>query len=83
MKRDIDEVYKSDRIIFGHLFENFVATEVMNNLSSVNDVEISHFIKQYHLFVFLLGIPIYHCFHKPIQARYSYLPDALFSIIAE
>ena len=43
MRRDLDEMYKKDRIVFGHLFENFIATEIMKNLSSLNNIEVSHF----------------------------------------
>ena len=43
MKRDMDDVYKTDKVAFGHLFENFVATEIKKNISSLKDVEISHF----------------------------------------
>lgn len=43
MRRDMDEIYKKDRTVFGHLFENFIATEIMKNLSSLNNVEVSHF----------------------------------------
>jgi predicted AAA+ superfamily ATPase len=43
MRRDLREVYENDRTVMGHVFENFVACEIMKNLSSLPDVEVSHF----------------------------------------
>ncbi|MDD4556441.1 MAG: ATP-binding protein [Alphaproteobacteria bacterium] len=43
MKRDIEEIYVKDKSVFGHLFENFIATEIMKNTSALSDVEVSHF----------------------------------------
>ena len=43
MRRDIREIYKNDRIAMGHVFENFIAAEIMKNASSLADVEVSHF----------------------------------------
>ena len=43
MKRDIDDIYLKDRVTFGHLFENFIATEIMKNLSSLNYMDVFHF----------------------------------------
>jgi predicted AAA+ superfamily ATPase len=43
IKRDIKEIYRNDRIAMGHIFENFVATEIIKNISSLVDVEVSVF----------------------------------------
>jgi len=41
LRRGLDEIYKNDRITFGRLFENFIATELMKN--SFSGIELSHF----------------------------------------
>lgn len=46
MRRDIDDVYNSDKTSFGRLFENFIATEIMKNLTSLRNIEVSHFRTQ-------------------------------------
>jgi predicted AAA+ superfamily ATPase len=43
MRRDLREVYENDRTVMGHVFENFAACEIMKNLSSLPDIEVSHF----------------------------------------
>jgi predicted AAA+ superfamily ATPase len=43
LRRELGEVYRSDRITMGHLFENFIATEIMKNSSSLSGLDISHF----------------------------------------
>jgi predicted AAA+ superfamily ATPase len=43
MKRDLREIYRNDRITMGRLFENFIATEIMKNASSLTDASVSHF----------------------------------------
>jgi predicted AAA+ superfamily ATPase len=42
-RRDMREIYKNDRATMGHLFENFIASEVMKNASSIADIEVSYF----------------------------------------
>jgi predicted AAA+ superfamily ATPase len=46
MRRDIKEIRKNDESVMGHLFENFVATEIMKNASALTDVKVSHFRTQ-------------------------------------
>jgi predicted AAA+ superfamily ATPase len=43
LRRDLGEIYNSDRITMGHLFENFIACEIMKNASSFSDLTVSHF----------------------------------------
>jgi predicted AAA+ superfamily ATPase len=43
MKRDIKEIYKNKEPLAGRLFENFIATEIMKNASSLVDVGAYHF----------------------------------------
>jgi predicted AAA+ superfamily ATPase len=43
LRRDIDDIYNNDRTAMGHIFENFIATEIMKNATSLIDVNISHF----------------------------------------
>jgi hypothetical protein len=35
MQRDLNEVYKNDKTTMGHLFENFIAAEIISAVSSV------------------------------------------------
>ncbi|MDR3236880.1 MAG: ATP-binding protein [Spirochaetia bacterium] len=43
MRRDIHDIYKTDRNMMGHLFENFIANEIMKNANALTDVTVSHF----------------------------------------
>jgi predicted AAA+ superfamily ATPase len=43
LRRDISDIYNNDRSAMGHIFENFIAAEIMKNASSFTDLEISHF----------------------------------------
>jgi predicted AAA+ superfamily ATPase len=43
IRRDMGEILKNDRITMGHLFENFVASEIMKGLSSLPGYGVSHF----------------------------------------
>ncbi|GHV96541.1 ATPase [Spirochaetia bacterium] len=43
MRRDLREMYKNDRTTMGHVFENFIATEIMKNAAPLADIEVSHF----------------------------------------
>jgi predicted AAA+ superfamily ATPase len=43
LRRDISDIYNNDRNTMGHIFENFIATEIMKNASSIIDLEVSHF----------------------------------------
>lgn len=45
MKRDIDEIYENDKKVFGHVFENFVATELLKS-AKLNNLELSHYRTQ-------------------------------------
>lgn len=45
MKRDIDEMYENDKKAFGHVFENFVATEFLKS-AKLNNLELSHYRTQ-------------------------------------
>lgn len=45
MKRDIDEIYENDKKTFGHLFENFIATELLKS-AKLNNLELSHYRTQ-------------------------------------
>lgn len=45
MKRDIDEIYENDKKAFGHVFENFVATELLKS-AKLNNLELSHYRTQ-------------------------------------
>ena len=42
MKRNLSEIYTNDKIMFGHVFENFVASELLKQTSAYN-IELSHF----------------------------------------
>jgi predicted AAA+ superfamily ATPase len=46
LRRDMDEVYKSDPVTMGHLFENFVACEVMKNTSGTHEYDVTVFRTQ-------------------------------------
>jgi predicted AAA+ superfamily ATPase len=43
MRRDLSDVYKTDPHTMGHIFENFIATEIMKNANSSIDVHVSQF----------------------------------------
>jgi predicted AAA+ superfamily ATPase len=43
MRRDIGEIFQNDRTAMGHLFENYVATEIMKRLSSLPGYGVFHF----------------------------------------
>jgi predicted AAA+ superfamily ATPase len=43
MRRDIKDIYSNDRENMGHVFENFIATEIMKNVASYEKIEVSHF----------------------------------------
>ncbi len=45
MKRDIDKMYENDKKAFGHVFENFVATELLKS-AKLNNLELSHYRTQ-------------------------------------
>lgn len=45
MKRDLDEMYKNDKQMFGHVFENFVASELLKS-AKFNNLELSHYRTQ-------------------------------------
>ena len=42
MKRSISHLYENDKMIFGHIFENFVAAELLKH-TSIHNIELSHF----------------------------------------
>jgi predicted AAA+ superfamily ATPase len=43
MRRDLSDIYKSDSSAMGHVFENFIATEIMKNATALEGVGVSHF----------------------------------------
>jgi predicted AAA+ superfamily ATPase len=43
MRRDIFDVYKNDPNIMGHVFENFIAAEIVKNAQAAGGVYVSHF----------------------------------------
>jgi predicted AAA+ superfamily ATPase len=43
MRRDLGDIYENDRITMGHVFENFIAGEIMKNTAPLTDLEVSHF----------------------------------------
>ena len=44
MRRELQDVYKNDPSIMGHLFENFIATEIMKAISALpGKYHVSHF----------------------------------------
>ncbi len=43
MRRDLREIFREDRITMGRLFENFIATEIMKNVSAAADMDVYHF----------------------------------------
>jgi len=43
LRRDIYDIFKNDGPAAGHIFENFIATEIMKNVTSMIDVNVSHF----------------------------------------
>ena len=45
MKRNLDDVYANDKIVFGHIFENFVAAELIK-CAQANNIELSHYRTQ-------------------------------------
>ena len=43
LRRDIHEIFKNNEPVAGHVFENFIATEIMKNATALTDINISHF----------------------------------------
>jgi len=43
LKRDIKDIFEQDKTLMGHIFENFVATEIMKGLCDLPDISVSHF----------------------------------------
>ncbi|MCL2070255.1 MAG: ATP-binding protein [Treponema sp.] len=43
MQRDMEEVYKNDTTVMGHVFENFIAAEIMKAANSLGQFSVSHF----------------------------------------
>jgi predicted AAA+ superfamily ATPase len=43
LRRSLKNIYGNDRITMGHLFENFIAGEIMKNAVSLTGLDISHF----------------------------------------
>ena len=43
MRRDITDIYKNDSSAMGHIFENFIATEIMKNAAALEGVSVAHF----------------------------------------
>ena len=43
LRRNLKSIYDNDRIAMGHLFENFIASEIIKNATSITGLDISHF----------------------------------------
>jgi len=43
MQRNMEEIYKNDKTVMGHIFENFIATEIMKAAKSLGSFNVSHF----------------------------------------
>jgi len=43
MQRELRDVYQNDGPTMGHILENFIATEILKNSSSLPDIRLSHF----------------------------------------
>jgi len=43
LRRDLKEIYNNNEPVMGHLFENFAATEILKNVSSIIGARVSHF----------------------------------------
>ena len=43
MRRDLEEINKNDKTTMGHLFENFIACEIMKAVKSLGAFSVSHF----------------------------------------
>ena len=43
LQRDLEEIYRNDMTTMGHIFENFVATEIMKAVHSLGSFSVSHF----------------------------------------
>ncbi|GHV90516.1 ATPase [Spirochaetia bacterium] len=46
LRRDMDEIYSSDPVTMGHLFENFAACEVMKNTAGRHEYDVTVFRTQ-------------------------------------
>jgi len=43
MQRDMEEIYRNDMSVMGHIFENFIAGEIMKAAKSLGPFSVSHF----------------------------------------
>ncbi|MDR2616261.1 MAG: ATP-binding protein [Endomicrobium sp.] len=43
MRKDLSEMYKDDLTVFGHIFENFIVTEILKNIKCLTGINVSHF----------------------------------------
>lgn len=43
LRQDMDDIYRHDRIVMGHIFENYIASEILKNSCSIADLDVSHF----------------------------------------
>ena len=43
MQRNMEEIYRNDKTAMGHIFENFIATEIMKAVQSLGSYSVSHF----------------------------------------
>jgi len=43
MQRNLEEIYKNDKTTMGHIFENFIATEIIKAAKSAGTFSVSHF----------------------------------------
>ena len=43
LRRGLKDIFDNDRTMMGHLLENYIASEIIKNASSISRLEISHF----------------------------------------
>ena len=43
MKRDLKDIYENDKMAFGRILENFIATELIKNLSTTPEITLCYF----------------------------------------
>ena len=43
MQRDLEEIYRNDKTTMGHIYENFIATEIIKAVKSLGSFNVSHF----------------------------------------
>jgi predicted AAA+ superfamily ATPase len=43
LQRDMEDIYKNDKTVMGHIFENFIATEIIKAAKAKGSYNVSHF----------------------------------------